>query len=86
LERLVDGTDALRNHALFSAIDGMAETGDGAVVVKRADVPSRMSSPGARAFELGKELLELRIRAQILQIVVGHYAIGILIPAIDGFL
>ena len=38
-----------------------------------------------RAFEFGDQLLELWVGVEILQIGVGHQAIGIFIPKIEGF-
>jgi hypothetical protein len=35
---------------------------------------------------LGDEFLEMRVLAKFFQIIVGDHAIGIFIPAVDGFL
>jgi hypothetical protein len=36
-------------------------------------------------FEFGDELLGVGVGAELLQIRVGHQAVGIFVPAIDGF-
>jgi len=62
-------------------------------------VTVRFSTDGIRAFttasrkvmsiwvlEFGDELLKLWLAAKVFQIVIGHQSIGILVPAMDGFL
>jgi hypothetical protein len=40
---------------------------------------------GGRVFQFGDEFLEMRVRVEVLQIIVGHQAISVLIAAVDGF-